>query len=261
MSPAKKKVETQPALIVDQPPPAAPAEYASGNPMALIADAVEKGVAVDVIERLFDLKERWEKMEAKKAFDSAMQGFQSELPQIRKQRKGMHGTAYASYDDIMYVIRPLLNKHGLTVSFNSEQESGTLKMDCLVSGHGHTETSTAVLPIPKEMKVNDTQRMGAAFSYGRRYLIQNALNIIVTGEDRDADLLQGTDITYMTEDQIRRLEASIEALEDAKPGTKQQFTKLLVSIAGVDGLEAVPAQFYSQIEAKVKGRMKEAGLA
>jgi hypothetical protein len=36
------------------------------------------------------------------------------------------------------------------------------------------------------MRVNETQKFGAALSYAKRYALQGALNIVVTDEDTDA---------------------------------------------------------------------------
>ncbi len=45
------------------------------------------------------------------------------------------------------------------------------------------------------MRVNDTQRFGAALSYAKRYAICGALNIVTTDEDTDATNLMGSTIT------------------------------------------------------------------
>lgn len=233
---------------------------APDNPMVLIADAVNRGADADVMERLFNLHERWEKKQAKAAFDDAITLFQRKCPQIRKDRRGMHGTKYASYDDIMQVIRGLLHECGLSISFDSHFEEGAMRITCKVSGHGHTEESGATLAMPKEMKVNDTQRMGAALTYGRRYTLCNALNIVVTEEDRDGVGLEGDKIEYMTEEQVFKLGVMLDALEDVEPGVKDRFTEYLMSLAGVDGLDACPARYYGDVESKLKTKMKEAGL-
>ena len=249
----------QPGLMT-QTPDAPPPAVVQTDPMALIQSAVEAGQDPATLERLFDLHERIRAQQAKEACDAAVQAFQAECPQIRKAREGAHRVLYASYDDIMDVIRPLLNKHGLAVDFDSQLEGGTLHMTCRVSGHGHTRESRASLPMPKEMKVNDTQRMGAAISYGKRYTICNALNIVVTDEDRDGGNLQA-DITYMTDDQVFKLEVMLDALEDRKPGTKGLFGQYLQSVARVDSLSACPAKFLGEIQGKLQAKMKEEGLA
>jgi hypothetical protein len=45
------------------------------QPMQLIQNAVDKGLAIENLERLLTLQERYEKNQAEKAFNEAMQLF------------------------------------------------------------------------------------------------------------------------------------------------------------------------------------------
>ena len=54
------------------------------QPMTLIEQAINGGVEVEKLERLFDLQERWEAAKAKTAFFRAMANFQAEIPAGRR---------------------------------------------------------------------------------------------------------------------------------------------------------------------------------
>src|SRR5690606_12934348 len=58
------------------------------NPLALIDKAISMNLDVDKLEKLMELQERWDKNQAKKAFDESMMGFQSECPIIQRQKEG-----------------------------------------------------------------------------------------------------------------------------------------------------------------------------
>ena len=161
------------------------------NPMVLIQQAIESGLDAGHIEKLMDLQERWERNQAQKGFSAALAEFQRTCPPIKKGRKidmgRGDGPMYASLDDIMKVISPILADCGLSVAFSATvNDAGSIVADCIVHYQLHAERSSVTLPVPSNMRVNDTQKMGAALSYAKRYALCAALNIVVTDEDDDA---------------------------------------------------------------------------
>lgn len=186
------------------------------NPLELLTLAVEKGADPDKLTGMYDLYQRWQKDQAAQAFGEALAKFQSFCPRITKRRtinigKGP-GAAYASYDDIMREITPVLSQCGLSVTFTQAdmQGAGTVKLGCTIRHGTHSETTQVALPVPTQMSVNDTQKMGAALSYAKRYALCAALNIVVTDEDDDAGRMQ-EQITYITEAQAIQLDEMIQS--------------------------------------------------
>jgi len=162
-------------------------EAVSANPLSIIrAVASDPNCDVDKLERLMGLQERYEANEACKAYGHAIAGFQSKCPIIQKAKKADR-YSYAGYDDIMVQIRPVLAEYGLSVSFSSGQaDAGKLSIEITLQHGTHSETKRFSFPVPEQMRVNDTQKMGAALSYARRYALCGALNIVVSDEDMDA---------------------------------------------------------------------------
>lgn len=209
---------------------------------------------VEKLERLMDMQERVESRIAKWNFDRAVSDFQGECPQIPKKRKISLGSGppvpYASYDDMMLIIQPLLTKHGLSVSFDTVYRGeGVADYICKVSGYGHTEPRTLTLPWPSNMRVNDTQKMGAANSYGKRYALQNALNIVVTDEDTDAE---GLDVEFITKNQAMALGELLDQLPEQR---RADF----MAWQGVKDICDIPASKYKQALAKLKKAVADAG--
>lgn len=186
------------------------------DPYALLATALEKGVGPDVLEKFMDLQERHEQRIASKAFAAAITKFQSIVHSVFKRRtatvqgrdesKRGYSYSFASFDDIMLQIGPALAECGIAVTFNTSvvpDKVGFLEVICFVRHGIHVEKSSYTLPIPA-MTVNDTQRFGAAVSYGKRYAIIAALNLVVTDQDDDGAGLADVISESMAED-IREL--------------------------------------------------------
>lgn len=165
--------------------PTAPAE-----PLALIEQAIAKGYDPAHLGQLMDLQERWERNRAAERFAAAISAFQAAVPVVLKERVAKINDDwsynFAGYDDIMRQIAPLLAKYQIVITFSSDQIPQVgIKTTCRVRVGVHFEDHTLTVPIP-QMKVNDTQKFGAALSYAKRYALCAALNIVVSNEDDDA---------------------------------------------------------------------------
>lgn len=204
------------------------------TPMLLI----ERAIAANIDPgKLFDLAERWEANRAAESFGIAIAKFQAKCPVVHRSRQAkgrgnFEGYSYASYDDVMRAVSPLLEECGLALSFSSEQVNGQLKVTCRVRHGIHYEDHTLQLPVP-DMRVNETQKFGAALSYAKRYALCAALNIVVSDEDNDAAGMMET----VTEEQIATLNELIESTDtDIK-----RFLKWLA----VDSLAEISADQFS----------------
>ena len=181
--------------------PITSAGISAPHPLQILSDALASGVDIDKLERLMDMADRYEEKIAEKAFNAALAAFQAECPRIAKDKLatvhmksgGTYTYSYADLDQIMSKARPILGKHGLSVSFDVEvsQGGGKIKSLCYVKhAAGYTNVTEFIVPLDEEMKVNDSQKMGSANSYANRYNVCNALGI-TTGEDDDAGALHG----------------------------------------------------------------------
>lgn len=211
------------------------------SPMALLETAIEKGVDPAQLGKLIDLQERWDRSRAAERFAEAITGFQRECPVVLKQRTakisgrggGNYSYQFADYADVMAVAGPVLSRHGIVVTFTTELKNDLLGVTCRVRVGTHVEETHLNLPIP-QMSVNDAQKFGAAVSYGKRYVLCAALNIVVSdGLDDDAHALDR--ITREQADEIRRLLAETGANEEAF---------LDWADGGIPAVEQMTKQFY-----------------
>jgi len=161
------------------------------TPMVLLQQAIDRGLTTTDLERLAALQERWEERRSAAAFGEALARFQALCPVIKKTRRaevGKFGYTYASYDDIHFAIRSLLAECGLSVSFDTMTENNAVKVTCHVRHGTYVQSTTFSVPMP-QLSTNNTQAFGAALSYGKRYALCAALNIVVSDEDDDAAAL------------------------------------------------------------------------
>jgi len=179
------------------------------TPMDLMRGAIEHGVDADQLDKLLTLQERYEANQARKAFAAAMADFQARCPTVMKSRKADRYN-YAPLDEILRTIRPHMEACGLAVRFSTRTDGPVITALCTVSHRdGHSETSEFAAPVDSAMKVNETQRMGSANSYARRYALMNALNLVASMEDDDG-YAAGTQ--YITDEQAAKIREHIEAL-------------------------------------------------
>jgi len=247
--------ETKEQTVFDVQDPAATTAMVRAEqptPMMLLQQAIEHNVDVDRVEKLMDLQERWERNEAGKRYAEALAAFQAECQPIHKRREasfnGRLAYTFASLDDIMVVIQPLLTKHGLAIGFSAGvNDAGALVAQCRVRCGTHVEVTDITLPVPAEMKVNATQKMGAALSYAKRYALCAALNITVTDEDNDGNGL----IETVTEEEAIQLQ---DIASECPKGTRARCLAWL----GVSSFYECPAAKFYEVRDMLKRKQQEA---
>lgn len=222
-------------------------EQLQPNPMMILSAAVERGVDADQLSKLMDLQERYQANQARIAFHSAMAEFQAICPTIKKTSRG-HNSNYAGYDEIHRTIRPHLEKCGLSVRFDSESSDSIHTAICYVSHRdGHTEANHFACPVDGDMRANDSQKMGSANSYAKRYALTNALNLVGSENDDDG---QSAGTPTITDKQIVELTDHMEALSV----DKKAFFKYLK----IDKLENLPAAKWPEAMNAIERKRKQA---
>lgn len=265
--------------------PAEQEALVSMNPEALIAKGIEHGLPVETMERLLAMRAELKAEAAREAFAAALANFQAAIPPIAKTKTaavqskrtgGRYVYRYADITDIQRAIAPVMHANGMSVTFDTRQEGETLHVVCIVHhAQGHSERTIFPVPIDRAARMNDTQKMGSALTYGRRYALCAALGIVTAEEDDDAQAMTidshagepaatpqpwapGNTPTRndppgrqngspISEAQHRRLEARISELgldrERVKSWTKRAW--------GIEHLNQVPADRYARLDTKL----------
>lgn len=171
-------------------------EVAPAGEAAAIIQMIERAVLnpnvdIDKMERLFAMRERIEAQDAKRAYFGAMAAVQADLPAIGERgaiRNNFNKvqSTYARWEDINEVIKPILSRHGLALTFRVAQEDGAIIVTGVLSHvGGHSEETTMRLPADTSGSKNGVQALGSSTSYGKRYTAQALLNLVSYGEDDD----------------------------------------------------------------------------
>lgn len=216
------------------------------NPISLLAGQDMSGIDTEKLGKLMELQERWEARQSEKMLADALANFQSTCPSAIKSRKSDRGQ-FASLDDIMFAIRATLAANGLSVSFDTNTpEAGKLTAVCHVMHRDGGRFSREVtVPVDSAMRANDTQKMGSAISYAKRYALVAALNIIVSDHDDDG---QGAGTKTITAIQA-------EELTNMLKSTPQGTLEAMLQWAGVETLAELPAAKYNGAKRAITTKM------
>lgn len=188
------------------------------TPMAMIDRAIKSGAAVETLERLMALQERWEASEAKRRYDQAMKDAQAEMrPIVADKDNSQTKSRYATYHALDNAIRPIYSRQGFSLSFDTADcpLPDHVRIVCEVACGGHRTYPHIDMPADgKGAKGGDvmtkTHATGSAVTYGRRYLLGMIFNITITQDD-DGNAAGNPDMAMaITADQFRELQALLE---------------------------------------------------
>lgn len=198
----------------------------------IAAAARDPEVDVAKLSALMDLQERHEARNAEMEFNKAFSAMQPMLPRIKKNGSINLGSgkpmSFAKWEDIDFVVRPILTDHGFTLSFTSEPtDKGVLMVAHLSHSLGHSRVSKMQLPPDTGPGRNALQAIGSTQSYGKRYLTAGILNLVFEGMDNDGN--SAGFITQQQADSIRTLMAEIGM--DKDPMATSKFLTLVNSKA------------------------------
>lgn len=226
------------------------AEIAEARPVTvldIVAQLARGGNApanIDTIERLMALRERETAQVREQAFNAAMTLAQSEMrPVAADANNPQTRSKYASYLALDRAMRPIYTQHGFGLSFNTEPATSPdfIRVICDVSHRdGHTRRYQVDMPADgKGAKGGDvmtkTHAVGAAMTYGQRYLLKMIFNIAI-GEDDDGNRNGGGET--ITPEQVETLQAAINEV-GADVAAFRKFFK-------IETLPELPAARYTE---------------
>jgi hypothetical protein len=183
------------AHIESAPPPM----RQSDNLLAqVIAAAKDPNVDANKMETLARLVNSQQDREREIEFNQSKNAAIMEMPVITKDgiitipaKEGKPARTqgrFAKWEDIDRVVRPILAKHSLALSFDmAERQGGGITVTPILSHtNGYTQRGGA-FPVPAEDSgsKNKAQSMGSSSSYGKRYAGCAMLNIVTEGVDND----------------------------------------------------------------------------
>ena len=214
------------------------------TPMTLLHQAVASG-NIELAEKLMGLQERWEKTQARKAFDEAISEAKAEIPLVLKNRKGHNATKYADFAAIAATVDPIISKHGLSYRFRTTQTDTRINVTCVLSHKaGHSEETTLSGQADVTGNKNAIQAIGSTLTYLQRYSLVQMLGIAASEDDDGAASSGGA----ITEDQVQELNA---LMLDVKADTTR-FLKYLK----IEKLADLPAKKFADDVSALNAKRK-----
>ena len=162
------------------------------SPPALLEKAITSGATVDVLERLLALQERWEALQARKAFEFALADLRKDLPTIVKDRQvdfttASKGHTHYKYEDlstITEVLSPIMASRGLSFRWRTQSTGDVVIVACVISHeYGHSEETSLAAKHDHSGNKNDIQAIGSAVTYLQRYTLKAALGVAAAADD------------------------------------------------------------------------------
>lgn len=217
------------------------------TPMAMLDRAIEKGAGIDVLEKLMALQERYEKNQARKAFDNAMAAAMAEIPVIIKNREvdftSTKGRTHYKYEDLAEIVRtvdPILARHGLSKRFLvTSPPNEPVTVTCLVSHRdGHREENTLSAGRDDSGNKNPIQAIGSTLTYLQRMTLKASLGLAASVDDDGRAAGAAEPVGPITPDQVVEINKLIE--ETGVPVAK------LLEYVGAESVETIPAGQYAR---------------
>jgi hypothetical protein len=166
------------------------------TPVELLRIAVTQNANIDQLTKLMDLQERWERREAKRAYDAAMKAFKAESPRITKNHrvcfeakdrsKGTTDYKHATLDHVCDAVIGALSKVGISHRWKVSQAGEWITVTCILTHElGHAE-ETSLMGCPDNTgNKNSIQAVGSTVTYLQRYTLLAATGLATSDSDDD----------------------------------------------------------------------------
>lgn len=230
------------------------------TPESMLEAAIAAKMDPAAMKDFYELFRSMKADQARAAFHKAFAAFKAECPQVPRRsinnffkkvdRDGVQrASTYASIEDIEGHCKPYLAKHGLSTRWGDVVVGdGFLSVCCIVSHEaGHSESSSATMPIEANNKNSPQHVFGSAETYAMRRSLARALGVSDC-DDTDGNS-GGEPEPVITAHQAANLEMAV----DDVGGDKPKFLQWL----GVTKFSEIPVSRYEtalkSIEKKRKG--------
>jgi hypothetical protein len=217
-------------------------EVAVATPMAMLDRALSSGATPETLEKLLNMQERWEKSQARKAFDTAIAEAKAKLRPVARNREGHNNKRYADFAAVARAVDGILSEHGLSYRFRSMQNE-KINVTCILSHRdGHSEETTLSGPADTSGSKNAIQAIGSTLTYLQRYSLMQALGLAAADDDDGA--------LPITDEQA-------DELRDLVTTTKSDMTKFLKYI-GAPSISDIPASKFAAAKAALESKKQPA---
>lgn len=172
----RKQIETAMPLLP---------EVVKSPALAMLEAAINSGKEPEQLLKFYDLYERHEANEARKAYVSSMAKFRGLCPSIVRTKKS-YNSNYAGLAETLDVITKTMSDCGLTHSWETIQEGAKIGVTCWLTHElGHKEKTTLYAGADESGKKTPIQAIASTVSYLQRYTLFAILGLASREMDND----------------------------------------------------------------------------
>jgi hypothetical protein len=234
-------------------------ESSDSNALMRIIDRAATDPAFDIqkLQQLLDVKERWEKNEACKAYVAAMNAFKADPPEVFKSKHVSFDTAkgkteydHALLEDAVTAIGVALSKHGLSFRWDCEQMEAMIRVTCIIThAQGHSEKTWLQSGADQSGGKNNIQALGSTVTYLQRYTLFAATGLAAKGMDDDG---KKSELEVITPEQALGLHAKLTDNDI----NIDKFNDWLRTDLKCDKLDELPVQAFKTVESRIDAAIK-----
>lgn len=221
------------AVAKHQPKKAEPAKIVlASDPAVAMMQMIERAardplVDVPKMRELLAMRKELAAEQAERDFSEAMSIAQTGMRAIAADSNNPQTKSrYASYKALDRVMRPIYTAHGFSISFDTAAADtpDAVMVVAIVSRSGHTRKYQ--IPMTADGKgakggdvMTKTHAVGAAITYGQRYLLKMIFNIAVNSGP-------GKDVPRITDEQAEQIIELAVAVECGEPKLVEHLNKM-----------------------------------
>ena len=221
------------------------------DPMVTMIErvAMNPDIPVDRLTALMDMRERQMAKEAEQIFNQAFAAAMAEMPDVKRTGRNKHlDTTYATLDDLIKTVRPVLSKHGLSLNWQTAIDGQNISVTAIVRhAQGHSISTTLTGPRDTGKAMNTLQGGGSTETYLKRYSGFGILGLS-SGDESDDDGNGASGGDTVTPEQFIELRDLLETSGSDKD-------KFLLAFKA-PSLEQFPARAFEHAKAQIKRKME-----
>lgn len=210
----EENVGSNNSVIEDTPTdhllPVHESKYPAMNPMQMLSVAINQNCAIEKMEKLMALEERWRSAQAKNAYTEAMASFKASPPTLKKDKKASFVNtknqlveySYLGLAECAVKIAEALSAHGLSHNWKVKQDQGSITVTCrLTHKDGHYEEVSLTSVADTSGSKNAIQQIASTISYLERYTLLAITGLAAQDQDDDGAAANPQIIDLITDEQ------------------------------------------------------------
>jgi len=228
----------------------------SGEPNAVILKAMDKNYSPELIEKMMDLQERYEKGLSQKAYVQAMASFKKNPPEILKTKHVEYVNSknktvewdHAQLGEIAEAINKGLSEWDLYSRWDMEQpDKATVKTTCIIThADGHSEQISMSGPPDTSGNKDELKAVASTNTILQRLTLLALTGLAAKGTDIEHPSPKDVEDDFISEEQLKELVKEKEAVG--------MTDKLFLRSLKVETLSVLPANKFKFAMGILKAR-------